>query len=79
MYGNYGRAEDLDAVQKKSVALEGCVLLLRAGQISFAEQVFADLVRCWVARPNVGKRCERREDCSSNEQIKGKKNHGPLL
>ncbi|XP_047468060.1 transferrin receptor 1b [Mugil cephalus] len=39
VYGNYGRQEDLDAVQKKNVVLENCVLLLRAGKISFAEQV----------------------------------------
>lgn len=42
MYGNYGRQEDLEVLQKKNVELKGCVLLLRAGKISFAEQVFAD-------------------------------------
>ncbi|KAK2859700.1 hypothetical protein Q5P01_004320 [Channa striata] len=39
VYGNYGRQEDLDVVQKKDVELQGCVLLLRSGKISFAEQV----------------------------------------
>ncbi|KAK2886678.1 hypothetical protein Q8A73_020624 [Channa argus] len=39
VYGNYGRQEDLDIVQKKNVDLKGCVLLLRSGNISFAEQV----------------------------------------
>lgn len=39
VYGNYGRQEDLDAVEKKNVKLNDSVLLLRAGQISFAEQV----------------------------------------
>ncbi|XP_028289083.1 transferrin receptor 1b [Parambassis ranga] len=39
VYGNYGRPEDLDAVQKENVELTGSVLLLRAGKISFAEQV----------------------------------------
>uniref|UniRef100_A0A1A8L149 Transferrin receptor (p90, CD71) n=1 Tax=Nothobranchius pienaari TaxID=704102 RepID=A0A1A8L149_9TELE len=38
VYGNYGRQEDLTVVQQ-SVALEGSVLLLRAGKISFAQQV----------------------------------------
>ncbi|XP_069552525.1 transferrin receptor 1b [Brachyistius frenatus] len=39
VYANYGRREDLEAVQKKSVELKGSVVLLRAGKISFAEQV----------------------------------------
>ncbi|CAN9506468.1 unnamed protein product [Ophioblennius macclurei] len=39
VYGNYGRKEDLDAVQSKNVALKGSVVLLRAGNINFAEQV----------------------------------------
>ncbi|XP_070709410.1 transferrin receptor 1b [Pempheris klunzingeri] len=39
VYGNYGRQEDLDVLQKKNVELTGSVLLLRAGKISFAEQV----------------------------------------
>ncbi|XP_072234835.1 transferrin receptor 1b [Leuresthes tenuis] len=39
VYGNYGRKEDLDFVQKKGVELKGSVLLLRAGKISFAEKV----------------------------------------
>lgn len=44
MYGNYGRQEDLDVLQKKSVELKDSVLLLRSGKISFAEQVGADLM-----------------------------------
>ena len=39
MYGNYGRPEDLDVLQKKNISLNGSVLLLRAGKISYAEQV----------------------------------------
>ncbi|XP_068438186.1 transferrin receptor 1b [Clinocottus analis] len=39
VYGNYGRPEDLQVLQKKNVVLSGSVLLLRAGKISFAEQV----------------------------------------
>uniref|UniRef100_A0A8C9ZBH7 Transferrin receptor 1b n=1 Tax=Sander lucioperca TaxID=283035 RepID=A0A8C9ZBH7_SANLU len=39
VYGNYGRQEDLDVLQKKNIELKGNVLLLRAGKISFAEQV----------------------------------------
>ncbi|XP_044194832.1 transferrin receptor 1b [Thunnus albacares] len=39
VYGNYGRQKDLDVLQKKNVELKDCVLLLRAGNISFAEQV----------------------------------------
>ncbi|KAM3593197.1 uncharacterized protein V6R79_007719 [Siganus canaliculatus] len=39
VYGNYGRQDDLDVLQKKNVELRGSVLLLRAGKISFAEQV----------------------------------------
>uniref|UniRef100_A0A8P4G223 Transferrin receptor 1b n=1 Tax=Dicentrarchus labrax TaxID=13489 RepID=A0A8P4G223_DICLA len=39
VYGNYGRQEDLDVLQKNSIELKGSVLLLRAGSISFAEQV----------------------------------------
>lgn len=39
MYGNYGREEDLDVLQKKNIELKGCVLLLRSGKITFAEQV----------------------------------------
>lgn len=41
MYGNYGRPQDLDVLQDKNVSLRDSVLLLRAGQISFAEQVTA--------------------------------------
>uniref|UniRef100_A0AAQ4Q2A3 Transferrin receptor 1b n=1 Tax=Gasterosteus aculeatus aculeatus TaxID=481459 RepID=A0AAQ4Q2A3_GASAC len=40
-YGNYGRPQDLDVLQDKNVSLRDSVLLLRAGQISFAEQVTA--------------------------------------
>ncbi|KAM8822736.1 transferrin receptor 1b [Spinachia spinachia] len=39
VYGNYGRPQDLDVLQNENVALRDSVLLLRAGQISFAEQV----------------------------------------
>ncbi|XP_034717508.1 transferrin receptor 1b [Etheostoma cragini] len=39
VYGNYGRQEDLDVLQKKNIELRDNVLLLRAGKISFAEQV----------------------------------------
>uniref|UniRef100_A0A8C2Z6H9 Transferrin receptor 1b n=1 Tax=Cyclopterus lumpus TaxID=8103 RepID=A0A8C2Z6H9_CYCLU len=39
VYGNYGRPEDLDVLQNNDVGLSGAVLLLRAGKISFAEQV----------------------------------------
>lgn len=39
MYGNYGRQEDLRVLEDRNVSLEGSVLLLRAGSISFAEQV----------------------------------------
>ncbi|XP_032359329.1 transferrin receptor 1b [Etheostoma spectabile] len=39
VYGNYGRQEDLDVLQKQNIELKDNVLLLRAGKISFAEQV----------------------------------------
>uniref|UniRef100_A0A3Q4AKS5 Uncharacterized protein n=1 Tax=Mola mola TaxID=94237 RepID=A0A3Q4AKS5_MOLML len=39
VYGNYGCQEDLDVLQKNHIELNGCVMLLRAGKISFAEQV----------------------------------------
>lgn len=39
MYGNYGRQEDLEVVQKNDIELKGSVLLLRTGKLSFAEQV----------------------------------------
>ncbi|CAJ1081622.1 transferrin receptor 1b [Xyrichtys novacula] len=39
VYGNYGLQKDLEVVRKNGVELKGCVLLLRAGNISFAEQV----------------------------------------
>ncbi|RVE58564.1 hypothetical protein OJAV_G00195670 [Oryzias javanicus] len=38
VYANYGRQTDLDLVEK-TVELKGCVLLIRAGNFSFAEQV----------------------------------------
>ncbi|KAM4544207.1 transferrin receptor 1b [Fundulus diaphanus] len=38
VYGNYGRQQDLDYVKEK-VELKGSVLLLRAGKITFAQQV----------------------------------------
>lgn len=38
VYGNYGRQTDLDFVQGK-VDLKGAVLLLRAGEITFAQKV----------------------------------------
>ncbi|KAM6953380.1 transferrin receptor 1b [Aplochiton taeniatus] len=40
VYGNYGRQQDLDVLQKNNVELKGCVMLLRAGNLSFAQQVF---------------------------------------
>lgn len=46
MYGNYGRQEDLDVLQKKNVELKGSVMLLRTGKISFAEQVCVYLFIC---------------------------------
>ncbi|XP_042366138.1 transferrin receptor 1b [Plectropomus leopardus] len=39
VYGNYGRQEDLELLQKNNIELKDCVLLLRAGNITFAEQV----------------------------------------
>ncbi|XP_068566351.1 transferrin receptor 1b [Cebidichthys violaceus] len=39
VYGNYGRQEDLDVLHSENVEVRECVLLLRAGKISFAEQV----------------------------------------
>ncbi|KAM4606072.1 transferrin receptor protein 2-like [Polymixia lowei] len=39
VYGNYGRPQDLDVVQKKNIEMKGCVMLLRAGRVSFAQQV----------------------------------------
>ncbi|XP_056155544.1 transferrin receptor 1b [Lampris incognitus] len=39
VYGSYGRKEDLDVLQKKNIDLRGSVMLLRAGSISFAQQV----------------------------------------
>lgn len=43
MYGNYGRQEDLDDLQKMDIEMKDSVLLLRAGNITFAEQVTTDL------------------------------------
>lgn len=39
VYGNYGRQEDLNTLEKKSIELRGCVMLLRAGRIGFPQQV----------------------------------------
>ena len=39
VYANYGRKEDLEELQKKKVELKNKVVLLRAGRLSFAEQV----------------------------------------
>lgn len=39
VYGNCGRQEDLDVLQKMNIELKDSVLLLRAGNFSFAEQV----------------------------------------
>lgn len=43
MFANYGRQGDLRVLQDSRVGLEGSVVLLRAGNISFAEQVGVDL------------------------------------
>lgn len=50
MYANYGRQEDLQVLQDNSVGLEGSVVLLRAGKISFAEQVGVDLTEFLMLR-----------------------------
>lgn len=50
MYGNYGRQEDLQVLHTHNVGLEGSVLLLRAGNISFAEQVGVDVTKLIVLR-----------------------------
>ncbi|XP_019740296.1 transferrin receptor 1b [Hippocampus comes] len=39
VYAAYGRREDFDAVKKENVEVKGSVVLLKAGQHSFAEQV----------------------------------------
>ncbi|XP_061661014.1 transferrin receptor 1b [Syngnathoides biaculeatus] len=39
VYAAYGRREDFDAVRKNDVKVNGSVLLLRAGNLSFAQQV----------------------------------------
>lgn len=46
VYGNYGRQEDLDVLQKNNIEVQGSVMLLRAGKISFAEQASAYLITC---------------------------------
>lgn len=43
MYGNYGRLQDLDILQNNNIEVNGSVLLLRTGKISFAEQVSSHL------------------------------------
>lgn len=43
VYGNYGRQEDLDVLQKNNIEVQGSVMLLRTGKISFAEQASAHL------------------------------------
>ncbi|XP_040921750.1 transferrin receptor 1b [Toxotes jaculatrix] len=39
VYGNYGRQQDLNVLQKMNIELKDSVLLLRSGKISFAQQV----------------------------------------
>ncbi|KAL0966858.1 hypothetical protein UPYG_G00301050 [Umbra pygmaea] len=39
LYGHYGEKDDLSKLQDKNIALDGRVLLVRAGRISFAEKV----------------------------------------
>lgn len=39
MYGYYGRENDFMLLQDKNIDLNGRVMLLRAGQNSFAEKV----------------------------------------
>lgn len=50
MYGSYGRQEDLQVLQDRNIGLEGSVMLLRAGKISFAEQVGVDLTAFLMLR-----------------------------
>ncbi|XP_029582339.1 transferrin receptor protein 1 [Salmo trutta] len=39
LHGNYGQMDDLGKLQDKNIALDGRVLLVRSGKISFAEKV----------------------------------------
>lgn len=39
VYGNYGRLQDLDILTSNNIEVNGSVLLLRTGKISFAEQL----------------------------------------
>ncbi|KAF7660206.1 hypothetical protein LDENG_00286070 [Lucifuga dentata] len=39
VYGNFGRQVDLNILTNKNIEMKGCVMLLRAGRISFARQV----------------------------------------
>uniref|UniRef100_A0A4W5Q577 Transferrin receptor protein 1 n=1 Tax=Hucho hucho TaxID=62062 RepID=A0A4W5Q577_9TELE len=39
LHGNYGQMDDLRKLQDKSIALDGRVLLVKSGKISFAEKV----------------------------------------
>ncbi|XP_029480117.1 transferrin receptor protein 1-like [Oncorhynchus nerka] len=39
LHGNYGQMDDLRKLQDKNIALDGRVLLVRSGKISFAEKV----------------------------------------
>ncbi|KAJ8011140.1 hypothetical protein DPEC_G00055090 [Dallia pectoralis] len=39
LHGNYGEMDDLNKLQDKNIALDGRVLLVKAGRISFAEKV----------------------------------------
>lgn len=39
VYANYGRAEDFQELNKMDTPVNGCVVLVRAGKISFAEKV----------------------------------------
>uniref|UniRef100_A0A6Q2WSZ2 Transferrin receptor protein 1 n=1 Tax=Esox lucius TaxID=8010 RepID=A0A6Q2WSZ2_ESOLU len=39
LHGNYGEVDDLNKLQDKNIALDGRVLLVKAGKIGFAEKV----------------------------------------
>ncbi|XP_072497485.1 transferrin receptor protein 2 isoform X5 [Notamacropus eugenii] len=39
IYANYGRLEDMEALQEKNLDIKGHLLLVRIGQVSFAEKV----------------------------------------
>ena len=64
MYGNYGLRDDLSACIDKKVDLNGSVLLLRAGRISFADkvtkhiserlQLYLPLCDCWKCGGGMG-------------------------